>query len=154
MKKEFNFDERDDLFSDALDYVSRESRYLIMDSLYCSLHNNGYQIEGNTAESDVEWFARNLFSHLGKGRAQGHWDNFPDKDYYRKLAVKTLECLPSLMFRIASRCIEHSKAINTILKAEQAAQNAERRRIRAERCECPKCRVTGYDRCYCPKEDE
>lgn len=117
-------DSTDDLFSDSLDFVSREARSMVLDDLHCTLHNKGYSLEGNTAESDIDWFARNIFAHVGGENApRGHWENFPEetKERYRLWARQTLNLLPSLMMRMAHRCIWHSQAINTMLKADRAA---------------------------------
>jgi hypothetical protein len=36
-----------------------------VDAIGCYLHNAGANLMGNTQDSDLEWFARNLYQHCG-----------------------------------------------------------------------------------------
>lgn len=103
---------------DALEYVSREARHNIADTLACHLHNAGYALEGNTEESDLEWFARRMYEH----RDPGSWERAPQerRGEYREIARNVLAVLPDFQLRMAHRLIALSKVVRDIERAERA----------------------------------
>jgi hypothetical protein len=133
------------VLSDALDFVSREARTWVLDAVYCSFSNIAGDLEGNTAEHDVEWFARNLWERFGERRnwpvgpaVEEHllgrravcprWDvaGEPEKELWRAIAKTSLDTLPGLMSRVAHRCRAVAAAVNAVLKAERAAAKVAR----------------------------
>lgn len=107
------------------DLVERMARYYMLDSVACTMHNEGYSLEGNTEESDLRWFARLLYQADGD---RHHWDSVPQdvRDRYLRFAKVTMEAIPSLMARMSARCIRISQAVNTIIKAEKLHEEYER----------------------------
>jgi len=105
----------------VLDHISQEARTWVLDSVYCSLHNAGNDLQGNTAESDLDWFARELYA---RDRQVPHWHfeqvlGDAERDHWRRLARLALETLPLLMGRIGSRCERHAQALRGLLQAER-----------------------------------
>ena len=96
--------ERDHLLTDTLDFVSRDARCLVLDSVYCTLFNAAGTIDGNTEASDVEWFARQIHEEVNGWRNQ--WEQVPEevREEWRRIARAALVRLPYLMSRIAHRC--------------------------------------------------
>lgn len=116
-----NRDEHDKTFLHSKsEFLEREARYLMLDMVRCEMHNEGYNLSGNTAESDRVWLARILFERRRRC-VPGHWDAVPEevRQEYFELADITLEAIPRLMGRISARCIRISQAVNTIIKAEK-----------------------------------
>ncbi len=114
------------LLDRAMEHVSREAREMMLDALYCRLHNRGHDLEGNTEKSDLEWFAQRLFNCLCTD--QTHWEQLPEvggRQSWMKMARVALELLPLLMSRIANRCIVQSQAIRQLLDAERRADKGE-----------------------------
>jgi len=109
---------------DAAEEVSYKARCNIVDAIYCEMHNHGYTLEGNTAETDVRWFARNLYQALKVGTV--NWDMETEEtrmDWDRQARV-VLTLLPNLMSRMSHRCIAYSRTLKTILEAEKATEKA------------------------------
>ena len=110
---------------DALRYASRETRNHVADALACHLHNDGYQLEGNTEANDVEWFARTLYCRKDIPAA---WDRASDevKAAHREIARGVIAVLPDFQLRIAHRLIALSKVVRDIERAERAARSGGR----------------------------
>lgn len=119
-----------------------------LDNAYCTLHNLGANLRGNTQASDMEWLAQCLFSssRLGAGdiktvdwligyeqwQALGltpqamlgdgprHWEALSEdeRDAWRKLARICMYLLPALSERIGSRMMAQAKAIRAVWKQE------------------------------------
>lgn len=106
------------ILEDALNFVSREARNLVIDAVYCELHNKGYELQGNTAESDLDWFAREIWRSHHDGTPPSQWEILKDDEKQRwlELADTSLRVLPRLMERMSHRYIAHSKALHLILK--------------------------------------
>lgn len=104
---------------DALHYASQETRSYVADSLACHLHNEGYQLEGNTEANDVEWFARNIYERENDARTP--WDRMTDaaREKYRVVAHAVIAVLPAYQLRIAHRLITLSKVVRDIERAER-----------------------------------
>lgn len=115
-------DELKESLAGPFDGLVRESKHLIVDSICCSLHNNGYGLQGNTAEYDEEWFARALWCHVN-GEVPGLYDVQTDdvKEHWLKISKAAIETLPGLMGRIANRAILHSQALRTIERGYRIA---------------------------------
>jgi hypothetical protein len=118
MKKRHGEEHEKTIFQDENEFLERMARYYTLDAIRCTLHNKGYELEGNTEETDITWFARNLYEADGE---RFHWDQVPQdvRERYIKLATTVLKILPRLASRISSRWIAISQAINTQLKAEK-----------------------------------
>lgn len=111
--------------NDKNDLVERLARYYMLDAVACTMHNEGYSLDGNTEESDHRWLARYIYERDGD---RHHWDQVPQdvRDRYMRLAKITMEAIPALMSRMSSRCIRISQAVNTIIKAEKLYEEYER----------------------------
>lgn len=119
-------DEHDKTFlSRNTDFIERIARYYMLDAVACTMHNEGYSLEGNTEESDHRWLARYIYQRDGD---RHHWDQVPQDvcDRYMRLAKITMEAIPVLMSRMSSRCIRISQAVRTIIKAEKLHEEYER----------------------------
>lgn len=105
----------------ALDIIGQEARYHAIDALACEFHNTWADIAGNTEGSDVEWFARLLYS--AERDYSGRWDIAPDeiKERYRSYAKLCIENLSRLTERIAHRYQKISEALRTVEQVERAA---------------------------------
>ena len=104
---------------DKTEFLNRAARYYLLDIIRREMHNEGYALDGNTAESDERWFARLL---CDKDRHEPNsWDRLRDEQRgeYLKQARNAMECIPALMSRISNRCIRISEAVNTVIKAEK-----------------------------------
>lgn len=99
---------------EALDFVAREARYNVIDALFATLHNAAGTLEGNTEESDVEWFAD--FLARGDNRLFSGLEE-KDQEEYRRRAFRTLEALPYLMDRIANRYRTRATVLHDMMKA-------------------------------------
>jgi hypothetical protein len=104
---------------DALKYASQETRYRVADALACHLHNDGYQLEGNTEPSDVEWFARNIYERCCDDHYTWERAGDGDRDSYREVARAVMAVLPAFQLRIAHRLITLSKVVRDIERAER-----------------------------------
>jgi len=115
------------LLADALDFVGNDAKKAVLDAVYCELHNKGYNIEGNTEANDLEWFARNLYER--RYEQFRRWDALEekDKDEWRRIAEASLQILPQLMGKVASRCIHYSQALHLILKQTWEQKNKVKR---------------------------
>jgi hypothetical protein len=115
------------LLDDALDFIGREAQDLVLDAVYCSLFNKAGELEGNTAASDIEWFAQRIWERT-RGNAFGNWNNLAEdtREFYREVARASLEALPVLMERIAARCRTQAQAVRTLLEANRRANKKSR----------------------------
>ncbi|HEY7236550.1 MAG TPA: hypothetical protein VH539_20485 [Gemmatimonadaceae bacterium] len=104
---------------DALDFVSREAQHAVVDSLACHLHNDGYQLQGNTEANDVEWFARNIHQRRPGGGLPGDWDHISEaeRESYRAVSRAVIDALPAFQLRVAHRLITLSKVTRDIERA-------------------------------------
>jgi hypothetical protein len=108
---------------DALAYASQETRYHVADALACHLHNDGYALKGNTADSDAEWFARIILQHWQPGTLPSDWDRIDEglRETCRSISRAVLAALPAYQLRIAHRLITLSKVVRDIERAERRA---------------------------------
>jgi hypothetical protein len=106
---------------DALNFCGQEARHFVADALACHLHNTGYQLEGNTQDTDVEWFARVIAQRVRSIEVPGQWDMLPPgvKESYRETARAVIDCLPALQQRMANRLISLSKIMADISRIER-----------------------------------
>lgn len=93
----------------------------MLDAVSCYLHNEGYNLQGNTAESDELWLARIIL----KDRVQRHADNWEqatsiEREEALHLAQIALRNLPAICDRIAHRYINASKAFRTLEEIARA----------------------------------
>jgi hypothetical protein len=112
---------------DALAFCGQRERYRVADALYCHLHNTGQYLAGNTADTDVEWMARDLYEDwISRRPGPDKWEHAaPEhRSMFDELARVCIEAMPRLQRRIAGRLIEMSKVIQDIERAEQAAYKA------------------------------
>jgi len=131
----------DDILSGSLDFISREARTLVLDSISCALHNVAGDLEGNTAGRDLEWFARSLFERyewpvssdhiprLGRRSEASQWDAAPEweRELWHAIARACLATLPFLMSRVAHRSRAIARAVNTVVRAERVAEGPRKR---------------------------
>lgn len=113
----------------AIGFVSTEAQNWILDALSCYLHNEGYNLEGNTAESDELWLARIIL----KDRVQRHADNWEqatsiEREEALHLARIAIRNLPALCDRIAHRYINASKAMRSLEEISRAKRDRMKRR--------------------------
>lgn len=104
----------------ALEAFAGEHVNNVLDALACELHNEGYALSGNTAENDEEWFARWLYTVSANRGYHGRtaWEMLEpyEQKLWRALAQLSIECLPFLMERMASRYISAAEAIRVLEK--------------------------------------
>lgn len=112
----------------AISFVSTEAENRVLDALSCYLHNEGYSLQGNTAESDELWLARIIL----KDRVQRHADNWEqatsiEREEALHLARIAIRNLPALCDRIAHRYINASKAMRSLEEISRAKRDRARR---------------------------
>ena len=98
------------------DLAAFQRKWHFLDAVACELHNHGHNLDGNTAESDLEWFARHMWEERW-GKPPRHWEvalNQDERDYWIRTAQAALAALPGLQARIASRCIALSKSVRML----------------------------------------
>ncbi len=106
------------LFDHALSHLAPEDRETTLDAIYCTLHNEGYGLDGNREAGDLDWFARKLYDQAPVFReGNTHWGNLDASERARwyELAKTALRLVPLLMSRMAHRCIRTSQAVKTVL---------------------------------------
>lgn len=106
-----------DHFDQMTDFVSREARKHVLDSLACVFHNEGYSMEGNTEHNDTLWLANRICEEL-------HGKNIervsPEVEVQMmKVAAIAKHSLQGLADRMASRYVRVSKAIRTMERIAQ-----------------------------------
>lgn len=127
-------DPEKDHFSQAVDYLSKEGRYHVLDSLACMFHNQGYSLQGNTESNDALWLARQIYSDE-VGRNGNLLDDLPDQDKarYVKLADLAIKALPALCGRISARYINLAQALRTMEKVSREQVHQLRDELRERR---------------------
>lgn len=103
---------------DALDFVSHEAQYNVLDALYCHFFNEAGTLEGNTEASDVEWFAVVLWDSK---HTFYPWYSALDeeKTEYLELAALCIQKLPFLVERMANRYRAIANALEVMATAER-----------------------------------
>lgn len=112
---------------DALDFASREQRYMVADALFCSLTNTGQQLDGNTAENDSEWLAREIWRDYASRRPLPEdidKATAEQRSEWNAIARTCIKIMPRLQQRIASRLIALSKVLADIELVERRAYKA------------------------------
>lgn len=117
---------RSDRIGESLDFVSTEAKRLVLDSLYCELFNLTGDLEGNTAERDIDWLASQIWLRMDLMRERRDFDRLTDdeKDHWRAVARATLEALPLFMSRVVDRWSDHAKVIGTMLHALRSEEKS------------------------------
>ena len=113
-----------DHFQEMTDFLSREARSHVLDSLACVFHNEGYGLEGNTEENDTLWLANLISVELDGKELERQSPHQRDK--LLRLAKVAKDSLPLLAERMAARYIRISKAIRA------CEQIAKRQRTKAQ----------------------
>ena len=108
--------------SDQLGFLTTEARFFVVDALYCQIFNKAGEIEGNTAENDTEWFARQIWQWTGHDR---RWSE-PEERRYMEIARVAIERLPYLLGRISARLRTTAEALQTMRWAERQISNRKR----------------------------
>lgn len=49
-----------DHFDEMTNFLGREAKLYVLDSLACVFHNEGYSLEGNTEHNDTRWLANRI----------------------------------------------------------------------------------------------
>lgn len=117
----------EELLSSSLKFVSEEARHWVLDAIAAELSNEAGTLIGNTAESDIRWFARELwarardlipgdFDRYTTDEAKAEWDN---------LARAAISATPALMSRIGHRMQAHAKAFRTLERASRLERNSQ-----------------------------
>ena len=120
-------DMRTTFLEDALEFCGQKERYHVADALYCHLHNTGQYLDGNAAENDVEWTARNLYEDwISRRPGPDKWEHASQEHrmMFEDFARVCLKMLPRLQQRIADRLIQLSKVMQDIERAERKAYQA------------------------------
>lgn len=101
-----------DHFDEMTDFLSREAKVHVLDSLACVFHNEGYSLQGNTEENDTQWLA----GFMARKFDDRNLDRCSEdrQQELLKMADVAIKCLPALADRIASRYVRVSKAIRTV----------------------------------------
>lgn len=109
-------------FDDAVDFLSAEARYFVLDAISCALHNEGYGLLGNHEAKDTFWLAREIYGRLdGQKFDAKRFDDMTDEERQKwmEIAAVTIECLPRLADRIAARYLALEKSLNLLLRREK-----------------------------------
>ncbi len=103
---------------DALDFVTHEARYNVLDALYCHFFNEAGTLAGNTEANDVEWFAALLWD---SEHPLYPWYGATEEEQarYKKLAALVIQKLPFLVNRMVNRYRAIADALEVLAKAEQ-----------------------------------
>lgn len=129
MSDRINFD-KSFLSKELTDLLTSDAEYLLLDALYCKLHNDGYYLDGNTEVDDLKWFANKLFVFSKNGlRADRDWEAL-GKDGQKEwfdLARTCLAVIPVLYERIANRMKVQAQVLKSLEKTSRKNRN---RRIR------------------------
>jgi len=137
--------------AEVMQRYAEESVAAAADAMHAKRHNAGGSLVGNTAGSDLEWLARQLFgwSRLGAGNIsttpwlleRAQWDYlglepeavFQDaprywdactpvqKDAWRKLARIVMFIMPKFAERVGHRFLEQAEAIKHVGKEHLTA---------------------------------
>jgi len=108
-------------YDKALDFASREVKHNIIDALVCTFHNEGYSLDGNTDETDVNWFADVLYRATpGTRQSRLSGQSEVEQREWQEKARIAIECFPALASRVSNRMIRLSQMCRTILQEERA----------------------------------
>jgi hypothetical protein len=101
--------------SEALRLVGNEAAGDLLDTIACTLHNDGAALAGNTEAFDIEWLARELFI-LHSHAVPGQWDIAPQctRDYWLDQAELFLKTMPRIAERIGHRMMATAKAVRML----------------------------------------
>lgn len=119
------------MFDKLINYVGHYNREMLLDALYCELHNTGYEIDGNTEESDLEWFAQVIYT-----RATSHpnwrWEHesAEERERYHCMARTAVEQLPVLCERMSARLIRQSQLIKAVLESHTVVRRQKEKEAR------------------------
>jgi hypothetical protein len=118
---------KETLLEDALDYIGQDARHLVMDSLFCTLHNTWATLAGNKPEEDAYWIARCLYD-VRRMEGGAHFDNLSpeNQQYWLDLGQSVMDLLPSYCSRVAARMDAARKLIELQAKVERTAWNAKK----------------------------
>ena len=113
------------LFEQLLDYVGHRQRAMFLNTLYGELHNVGYDLQGNTEETDLEWFAESIYTSA-TGQAPWRWDQEDEheQERYRLMARAAIKQLPGLCERMSARLVRQSQLVKTVMEAHVATLHA------------------------------
>jgi hypothetical protein len=113
---------------EALDFAGKDAQMKTLDSLYSYFHNEGYTLQGNTAESDVQWLAQLLYETNPGSRAA--WDRLSEGEQGKwvETAKHTLDVLPRLAERMANRYLAIAAAMWSERQVETARKLEELKR--------------------------
>jgi hypothetical protein len=113
--------------------TSREVEHMIVDTIACDLHNNGYALEGNTGANDHEWLAAEIHRHCGH-HGGTPFDRLAESDqqFWRGVAAACIAAMPRLMSRIAHRSILYSRAWRSLERALRVKKSGGCPRLKAE----------------------
>lgn len=100
-----------DHFDKMTEFLTREAKSHVLDSLACVFHNEGYSLEGNTEENDTRWLA-DMISRSLDDRSLDRCSEERIEELM-KIAKVSKDSLAALAGRMASRYIAVSKAIRT-----------------------------------------
>lgn len=104
----------------ALAFLDEKDRENVIDAVYCELHNTWGTLQGNTAESDVKWFARWLCAGV---HPRGYeWLDEYEQHFWDNLAEQCLRGLPMLLDRMVSRYHTYRDVIDIMRKSDWVAQ--------------------------------
>lgn len=101
-----------DHFEQMTDFISREAKNHVLDSLACVFHNEGYGMEGNTEHNDTRWLANRICEALHDKNIDRVSPEIAEQ--MMKVAAVAKDSLQALADRMASRYVRVSKAIRTI----------------------------------------
>lgn len=107
----------------SLGCACREVEHVIVDTIACDLHNNGYALEGNPEANDPDWLAAEIYSRC-KEHGETPFDRLAESDqhFWRGVAVACIATMPRLMSRIAHRAILYSRAWRSLERALRAEE--------------------------------
>lgn len=107
-----------DHFDEMTDFLTREAKLHVLDSLSCVFHNEGYSLEGNTGHNDVQWLANRISMELYERSLECCSDERKREIF--AIARVAKDCIPALAERMAARYIRVSKAIRAMEKIARA----------------------------------
>lgn len=124
-----------DHFQSATEYLTKEGRWHVLDSLACMFHNQGYSLRGNTEENDAVWLARQICSHERGGGCANALDQLPEdrRAEYIRIAEIAIKSLPALCGRISARYINMSQALRTMEEVSRQQVHQAREEISHKR---------------------
>lgn len=107
--------------------VAKETHECIVEALYSEFNNHGYTLEGNTEETDIVWYAKQIYQVNKIGSVRWDSETEEEKKVWLKLARTTLDILPNLMSRRANRAIAYSREMHAILEGIWAERREKHR---------------------------